>query len=108
MMTCTGARAPLRCATLWWVANILVARSLVAPPAGTRGTERLRDELESFGRRKLQCTVESVHYGHNSPSEANAYEQWARKIGSAIRDASRLPQTLFSPVSRCTLTSIAQ
>ena len=23
--TCTGARAPLRCATLWWVANIPVA-----------------------------------------------------------------------------------
>jgi hypothetical protein len=82
--------------------------SLVAPPAGTRGTERLRDELEHFGRKNLQCTVESVHYRHNSPSEADAYEQWARRVGSAIREASRMPRTLFSPVSRCTLTSIAR
>jgi hypothetical protein len=82
--------------------------SLVAPPAGTRGTERLRDELEHFGQKNLQCAVQSVHYGHNRPSEANAYERWAREIGSAIRDASRRPRTLFSPVSRRTLTSIAQ
>jgi hypothetical protein len=62
---------------------------LEAPPAGTRGTERLRDELEHFGRKNLQCAVETVHYGHNYPSEADAYEQGARELRSAIRDASR-------------------
>jgi hypothetical protein len=62
---------------------------LEAPPAGTRGAERLRDELEHFGRKALQCTVESVHYGHNFPSEADAYEQSARELRSAIRNASR-------------------
>jgi len=63
--------------------------SLVAPPAGTRSTGRLRDALEHFGRKSLQCMVETVNYGHNYPSEADAYQQWARGIGSAIRDASR-------------------
>jgi hypothetical protein len=47
------------------------------------------DELEHFGRKHFQCTVESVHYGHNFPSEADAYEQSARELRSAIRDASR-------------------
>jgi serine/threonine-protein kinase HipA len=28
-------------------------------------------------------------HGHNFPSEADAYEQWARELRSAIRDASR-------------------
>ena len=65
MMTCTGARAPLRCATLWWVANVHVARlknSCVPKARNSFGV------TTRFWKRKAKAGLWSASPGHSSKS----------------------------------------
>jgi hypothetical protein len=65
----TAVRSHLK--TPWEAAVSRTSRALTITTLVS--TERLRDELEHFGRKNLQCTVESVHYGHNFPSESTHF-----------------------------------
>ena len=97
-MTCTGARAPLRCATLWWVANILVARSKYEYQSEfarryygqgkTEGREEGREEGLKEGRREgrlaghLRGHLEGIQAGYAEGRVDLVLKQLATKYGT--------------------------